>query len=234
MRLPYRILIAGLGTSSDEYLVSSLEAEGYEAHSCIGRTALLKFLQQPLDLILLDLPSEAELELLGELRSSCSAALVVLGPARNAKLLIAALDSGADDYVTRPFRTAELLARIRAQLRRLQPGHDVVISVGPLSLDPVEREVRCSGTPLALSSDEFDLLSLLATRPGNIYPTAFIAGQIWGRTNNGEAERLALLINRLRTLIEADPGNPMLLCGDLRHGFWLGNPFHERQLNATG
>lgn len=234
MRLPFSILVASLSSQGEDHLAHTLEDEGYQVYSSVGVEALRAQLAHPVDLVLLDLISEDELEAFAAARAACQCACIVIGPARSPKLLVAALDRGADDYVARPFRTAELLARVRAHLRRRRPGSSFVLSFGHLSLDPQERQARRDGALLDLTSEEFTLLSLLASRPGNPYPPGFIAGQIWGAGRNSEADQLALMIARLRTLIEADPTNPAILGGDLLHGFWLNDRAHERQLNALG
>jgi DNA-binding response OmpR family regulator len=190
----------------------------------------LETLNHSLDMVLLDLPTEDELAQFGEVRAACPCPILLIGPARNDRLLIAALEQGADDYVQRPFRTAELLARIRAQLRRRGDGS--ALTFGPLSLDPHGRQACRDGAPLDLSAEEYTLLSLLAARPGNIYPTEFIAGQLWGQGRRGEGERLDTVVARLRELIEPDPINPSVLGGDVASGFWLGGASRERHFNG--
>lgn len=231
MPLPHSLLLAGLGERVEEYLIPVLEAEGYQVFQCLGWEALLAALSDPVDLVLLDLPDETAFPQFVELRAACTAAMIVIGPARNDRLLIGALEAGADDYVQRPFRTSELLARVRAQLRRRGDGPS--LTFGPLSLDPHGREAHCDGSPLDLSPDEYTLLSVLAARPGNSYPAEFIAGQLWGYGRRAERTRLVALVARLRGLIEPDPVNPSVLGGDPDRGFWLGGVGQERQFNGS-
>jgi DNA-binding response OmpR family regulator len=232
MSIPYSVLIAGLGRRIEEYLIPALQSEGYRVQTASGREALLGTVSLALDLVLLDLPRAEDVDQIGELRPLIACPLVVVGPARNDRLLISALEQGADDYVTRPFRTAELLARIRAQLRRHQRSHAISLSFGPLSLDPQGRRAMRDGAPLDLSTEEFTLLTLLAARPGNIYPAAFIAEQIWGYGRREEGPRLDGVVARLRALIEPDPRAPSVLGGDVASGFWLGGAARERHLNG--
>jgi DNA-binding response OmpR family regulator len=227
---PSRILLASLGERVEEYLLPVLEAEGYSVQQVVGFCALLEAMSRPLDLVLLDLPDGAALPRFAELRAACSAATIVIGPARDDRLLIDTLEAGADDYVQRPFRTAELLARVRAQLRRC--GDAPGLTFGPLSLDLQGRAARCDGTPLDLSAEELTLLTLLAGRPGNSYPAPFIAGQIWGHARSPESTRVADLVARLRDRIEPDPRNPSVLGGDPDRGYWLGGQAQERHLNG--
>jgi DNA-binding response OmpR family regulator len=232
MPLPYNVLIAGLGPRIEEYLLPTFEAEGYRVTSCVGQGPVLETLNRSLDLVLLDLPGKDELGQLAGIREACPCALVVIGPARDDRLLIGALELGADDYVQRPFRTAELLARVRAQLRRRQRSSGVELHFGPLSLDPHGRYAAIAGAPLDLSVEEFALLALLAARPGHIYPAEFIVGQIWGQGRRDERAPLAAAVARLRALIEPDPARPAILGGDIERGFWLGGAARERQLNG--
>jgi DNA-binding response OmpR family regulator len=119
MTLTHTILLAGLGGRIEEFLVPVLEAQGHVVHTAVGLEATYAALAASFDLLLVDMPSEHELPYLRDLRRRCGCAMMVIAP-RNDRLLVAALEQGADDYVSRPFRTDELLARIRAQLRRIQ------------------------------------------------------------------------------------------------------------------
>jgi DNA-binding response OmpR family regulator len=125
MDLAHTILIAGLGSRIEDFLVPVLTGQGHTVHTAVGPEDTFAALTTRFDLILVDLPSENELTYLRDLRDRCGCAMVVFGPARNDRLLVAALEQGADDYVQRPFRTDELLARIRAQLRRAQRNRAV-------------------------------------------------------------------------------------------------------------
>jgi DNA-binding response OmpR family regulator len=120
MSFSYTILIAGLGSRIEDFLVPVLTGQGHLVHTAIGLAATLESLSEAFDLALIDLPSESEFQYLRDLRATCSCAMIVIGPPRNERLLVAALEQGADDYVQRPFRTDELMARVRAQLRRVQ------------------------------------------------------------------------------------------------------------------
>jgi DNA-binding response OmpR family regulator len=173
------------------------------------------------DLVLLDIPSQGELEHLREIRQQTSASLLLIGPARSDKLLVAALERGADDYVQRPFRTDELMARIRAQLRRLQRSSLAPIQIGGLQIDPFARTALFNGAALALTPAEFNLLSLLAAAPNTPHQPAALAEQIWGRSSGDDL--LAATVARLRNLIELRPEAPGLLCGDQQAGYWLSS-----------
>jgi DNA-binding response OmpR family regulator len=120
MSSSYTILIAGLGSRIEDFLVPVLTGQGHLVRTAVGPAAALAALAEAFDLALVDLPSENELGALRDLRDRCGCAMIVIGPPRNERLLVAALEHGADDYVQRPFRTDELMARVRAQLRRVQ------------------------------------------------------------------------------------------------------------------
>jgi DNA-binding response OmpR family regulator len=120
MSFSYTILIAGLGSRIEDFLVPVLTSQGHIVRTAIGPAATFASLTEAFDVALVDLPSENELLYLRDLRDRCGCAIIVIGPSRNDRLLVSALEHGADDYVQRPFRTDELMARVRAQLRRVQ------------------------------------------------------------------------------------------------------------------
>ncbi len=231
MAQAYNLLIAGLGRKIEEFLIPVLEGQGYYVRTAIGREELLNVASRSFDLVLVDLPSSDELPQLIEVRAACNSALVIIGPARNDKLLVAALEQGADDYVQRPFRTDELLARIRAQLRRVRLAPPQV-SFGRLQIDPHARQVSRDGQPLTLSPEEYTLLATLAAQPGFSYPAGFLLEQIWGRGHVGELALLTDAVAHLRALIEEEPAAPRLLGGEPSVGYWLAPPVAEREINA--
>lgn len=221
MALSSSILIAGLGERTYEFLVPTLIQEGYQVFFAVGLHHTLESLRCAVDLVLLDLPSADDLAQVPVVRSACAATLIVIGPGRNDRLVVNALELGADDYVQRPFRTDELLARIRAQLRRRHNQNGALV-FGQLSIDPYTRRAVYDGQILDLSSEEFTLLSLLAARPGYLYPSDFLLQRVWGP---GRAAGVALLdatVARLRRLIEPDPEAPTILGGNTEQGYWLG------------
>jgi DNA-binding response OmpR family regulator len=233
MALAQTVLIAGLGSRVEEFLIPILGDHGYQVRTALGVEAVMQTIGRSIDLVLLDLPSGADLVHIATLRAACPSAMIVVGPGRDDRLLIDALELGADDYVARPFRTTELLARIRAQLRRRQRSQGVTLSFGPLSIDPHSREVTCNGAPLQLSAEEYYLLILLAARPGHIYPCDFLTAQVWG-SRHDDPEILHTTVARLRSLIELDPAAPAILGGDRNRGYWMGGTVQQaRELNGA-
>ncbi len=226
MALSSSILVAGLGERTCEFLIPTLLKEGYQTHVAVGLHPILERLHCAIDLVLLDLPSADEVASLPTVRAASSATMIVIGPGRNAHLVVRALDLGADDYVQRPFRTDELLARVRAQLRRRNSQGSILV-FGKLSLDPQGRRATYGGRALDLGVEEFALLSLLAARPGHLYPSEFLARQVWGAARCSDCDLLASTVTRLRHLIEPDPEVPTILVGSRERGYWLGGLTRE-------
>jgi DNA-binding response OmpR family regulator len=230
MPLVCTVLVIALSQEVDGVIIVLLDQEGYSIHAVSGLDAALEAMQLSHDLVLLDAPADADLAHVPALRAVCRCPLLVIGPARNGPRMVAALEHGADDYLPRPLRGEELLARIRAHLRRYQRGQEALITIGSLRIEPRARQASYDNRPLALSPEEFTLLDTLSARPGIAYPAALLIERVWGA---GRADSAALveLVARLRALFEADPATPRLLGGSLAEGFWLGERAHERAIN---
>ncbi len=224
---PASILVSGLGESTHDYLVPRLVQEGYQARLAVGLKHTLELLRSRVNLLLLDLPSADEVIHVPTIRAACSATMIIIGPARNDRLVVSALDLGADDYVQRPFRTDELLARIRAQLRR-RNGQSGALVFGLLSLDLQGRRAMHAGQPVELEPHALTLLTLLASRPGYPYPGDVLAERLWGSCDQGSLARLAATVEYLRALIEPDPRSPVILGGDIGQGYWLSHMTQAR------
>lgn len=221
MALSYSVLIASLGQRLDDFLIPIFTATGYHVRTAIGSAEIMRTLSRSLDLVLLDLPSAHELPELEAICQVCPCALVVIGPQRNDKLLVASLEYGADDYIQRPFRTDELLARIRAQLRRRQRAYLPTVTLGSLLIDPPARTAIYDGKPLDLSPEQFTLLAILAAQPGYPHPAGYLLEQVWGRSQIGATALLEETITALRMLLETTPNQPNLIAGDSELGYWL-------------
>jgi DNA-binding response OmpR family regulator len=221
MAFSYSILIASLGQRVDDFLIPIFTANGYHVRTALGDAEIGRTLSRSLDLVLLDMPSAHELPAMSAIREACHCALVVIGPQRNDKLIVATLEYGADDYIQRPFRTDELLARIRAQLRRRQRAYLPTVTLGPLLIDPPARSALYHGKPLDLSPEQFTLLAILAAQPGYPHPAGYLLEQVWGRSQIGATPLLEATIASLRRLIEPAPTQPRLLAGDSEVGYWL-------------
>ena len=191
---------------------TSLTGQGYEVHDArSGEEALEAVRAQRFDLILLDLnmPGIGGLEACRIIRATSEVAIVML-TVRNAEGdKVAALDAGADDYVTKPFSMPELLARIRASLRRIPVTGDAsVIQAGDLEINPAARSVKVGAKEVRLTPKEFDLLHFLATNANATIAHTKLLQAVWGPDYGDEVEYLRTFINQVRKKIEKDPAHP--------------------------
>jgi two-component system KDP operon response regulator KdpE len=164
------------------------------------------------DLVLLDLglPDKSGHELLKELRGWYARSIIVLSVQDSEHDIIMALDNGATDYLTKPFRTGELLARIRAGLRRIQDINvDPVIVSGDLTVDLASRTVKLGGGFLKLTSTEYNLLALFARNGGKVLTHQYLLKEIWGVSFQTETQYLRVFVAQLRKKIEVDPAHPL-------------------------
>jgi two-component system, OmpR family, KDP operon response regulator KdpE len=191
---------------------TTLTAEGYAVYDArSGEEALDAVREQRFDLVLLDvnMPGIGGLEACRSIRSTSDTAIIMLTVRSAEDDKVAALDAGADDYVTKPFGMPELLARIRAALRRLPVSSDsAVIRAGDLETNPSSRTVKVSGRDIRLTPKEFDLLHFLATNPNVPIPHVKLLQAVWGPDYGDEVEYLRTFINQVRKKIEKDPAHP--------------------------
>jgi two-component system KDP operon response regulator KdpE len=189
-----------------------------------GQAALAWIEQGEPDLVILDLglPDIAGLDLIRMLREGGSAIpILVLSSRADEKGKVEALDLGADDYVTKPFGTAELFARIRAALRHRfqQKGEQPVFSCGDLSVDLVRRIVQVRGEEMKLSPKEYDILRMLVTHAGKVLTHRMLMNEVWG--GETDVQYLRIYIRQLRQKIEADPERPQLILTETGVGYRL-------------
>ena len=191
---------------------TTLTAEGYAVYDArSGEEALDAVREQRFDLVLLDvnMPGMGGLEACRSIRSTSDTAIIMLTVRSAEEDKVAALDAGADDYVTKPFGMPELLARIRAALRRLPVSSDsALIRAGDLEINPTTRTVKVSGRDIRLTPKEFDLLHFLATNPNVPMAHAKLLQAVWGPDYGDEVEYLRTFINQVRKKIEKDPAHP--------------------------
>jgi two-component system, OmpR family, KDP operon response regulator KdpE len=191
---------------------TTLTAEGYAVYDArSGEEALDAVREQRFDLVLLDvnMPGMGGLEACRSIRSTSDTAIIMLTVRSAEEDKVAALDAGADDYVTKPFGMPELLARIRAALRRLPVSSDsALIRAGDLEINPTTRTVKVSGRDIRLTPKEFDLLHFLATNPNVPMAHVKLLQAVWGPDYGGEVEYLRTFINQVRKKIEKDPAHP--------------------------
>ena len=183
-----------------------LRYEGYEVEKAFdGREGLEKALSGDFDLILLDimLPSLSGMEVLRRLRRESQVPVIMVTARDNVVDKVSGLDSGADDYITKPFEIEELLARIRAALRKrpVRQG-SAVLTVGPLTMDPERHEVTVKGTPVELTRREFDLLRYLLENKEKVISRESLLDNVWGFDFVGETNAVDVYIRFLRAKID--------------------------------
>ncbi|HEU4451143.1 MAG TPA: response regulator transcription factor [Gaiellaceae bacterium] len=179
-----------------------------------GREALLRFRQEPFDLVLLDLmlPELDGYEVCREIRRTSRVPIVMLSARSDTVDVVVGLELGADDYVTKPFEPAELVARVRAALRRASAeAGDASIVAGDLVIDPAGFRATKAGRELELTATEFRLLHELARRPGQVFTRELLLERVWNYEYLGDSRLVDVAVQRLRAKIEDDPHRPALV-----------------------
>jgi len=208
-------------------LRTNLRGAGYEVFTAAtAEEALAEAAARQPDAIILDLvlPDGNGTDVCRELRSWTAAPVIVLSAVGEEKEKVEALDAGADDYVTKPFGLDELLARLRAALRRAEPGGDPVVEIGELRVDLEKRAVTLAGRRIQLTPHEFDLLALLARNPGKLLTHTAILREVWGPAYGRESHYLHVYVSQLRRKIEPDPTRPRYLLTEPGAGYRLVEP----------
>src|SRR5215471_1664187 len=192
-----------------------LEAENYEVHEAeAGQHGLMEIASRRPDVILLDLglPDLDGFKVLKRLREWSEAPVIVLTVRDDVQEKVGALDAGADDYVTKPFSTPELLARIRAAQRKTRPGEEIsVFKNGDLVVDLTARVVTRAGREIKLTATEYALLRLFVRHPGRVLTHRHILREIWGPKSEEHRQYLRVYVTHLRQKIESDPTKPSLI-----------------------
>jgi two-component system KDP operon response regulator KdpE len=208
-------------------LGTTLRAAGFEVDTAeTAEGALAAAAAHPPAAVILDLvlPDGSGTNVCRELRTWTEAPVIVLSAVGEEREKIAALDAGADDYVTKPFSVDELLARLRAVLRRLAPNAGPVIEVGDLRVDVPERVVTRAGERIKLTPHEFDLLRVLAQNRGKLLTHRMLLREVWGPAYQVEAHYLHVYVSHLRAKIEPDPARPQYVLTEPGAGYRLVDP----------
>jgi two-component system response regulator RegX3 len=212
-----RILIVEDEPSLSEPLSFLLKREGYETEVADdGREALAAFDRDNADLVLLDLmlPGLSGTEVCRELRTRSSVPIIMLTAKDSEVDIVVGLELGADDYVTKPYSTRELLARIRAVLRRrveVDEDDEAILEVGTVRMDVDRHAVSVGGREVAMPLKEFELLELLLRNAGRVLTRGQLIDRVWGADYFGDTKTLDVHIKRIRSKIESDPSQPALL-----------------------
>jgi DNA-binding response OmpR family regulator len=212
--VPGRILMIEDDATIREQTARLLRDEGYAVEeAATAAIGLEGFERLPSDCVLLDvnLPDRDGFEVCRRLRSRSDVPIIMVTARADSFDVVAGLEAGADDYVTKPFEPKELAARIRAMLRRVQgtgPNPAAVVLGGRVELVPDEGVVRVEGSEVHLTRTEFRLLCELAGAPGRVFSREVLLESVWGYEYVGDTKLVDVHIYRLRSKIEADPGDP--------------------------
>jgi len=207
------ILIVEDDSQIRRFLRATLAAEGYQYHEALtANDGIAQSAARRPDLILLDLglPDCDGLEVIRQVRQSSQMPSVILSARGQEKDKIAALDLGADDYIEKPFGVGELLARIRAALRRSAPvaQDGEVLRFGRVELDVDKRLVRVDGEEVHLTPNEYKLLQVLIKHPGKVLTQRQLLNEVWGPNHVDQAQYLRVYVAQLRRKLESDPARP--------------------------
>jgi len=220
-----RVLVVDDEASIRKFLRASLAAHDYQVYeAATGQDALAAVLAHRPDLIILDLglPDIEGIEVTRQLREWSQIPIIILSVREHESEKVAALDAGADDYLTKPFGISELLARMRAALRRRLAESDApVFTTGELTVDLARHVVTVAGQEVQLTPTEYDLLRVLVTNAGKVITHRQLLRQVWGVAYEQEAHLLRVNISNLRHKLEADPTRPRYIVTEPGVGYRL-------------
>jgi two-component system KDP operon response regulator KdpE len=205
-------------------LATNLRGAGYAVDTATtAAEALAAAALRPPDAVILDLllPDGSGIDVCKELRTWNEAPILLVSAVGAEEEKIAALDAGADDYVTKPFAIGELLARLRAALRRAGPPGEPVVEVGAIRIDLEKSSVTVAGEPVHLTPHEFRILRLLAQNEGKLLTHRTILREVWGPAYGDESNYLHVYVSQLRRKLEPDPAQPRHLLTEPGAGYRL-------------
>ena len=222
-----RVLVVDDDTDLAEMLGIVLRSEGMEPlffHN--GKDAMPAFRRECPDLVLLDLmlPGLDGLAVCRLLRAESTVPIVMLTARGDTLDVVEGLQAGADDYVVKPFKPKELVARIHARLRRLEETANEVLTIGDLVVDVGAHSVSRNGTQIPVTPLEFDLLTALASRPGYAFSREQLLADVWGYQHAGDTRLVNVHVQRLRGKVELDPENPEVIVTVRGVGYRAGPP----------
>lgn len=228
------ILLVEDDASVREAVTLALEGDGHRVQTAVsGEEALSRFRRERPDLVLLDvmLPGTDGLEVCRQIRRDDQVPIIMLTARSDAIDVVLGLESGADDYVTKPFETRVLLARVKAVLRRQAgaPAGAGRLHAGSLVIDPSAMTVLRDGAEISLTRTEFRLLEELARRPGQVFTRAVLLETVWEYPYLGDSRLVDVCVQRLRAKVEDDPAHPSLILTIRGVGYKLAFPPAARQ-----
>ncbi|WP_084247208.1 MtrAB system response regulator MtrA [Gordonia hydrophobica] len=222
-----RILVVDDDAALAEMLTIVLKNEGFEPFTVgDGTQALTAVREVRPDLVLLDLmlPGMNGIDVCRVLRSDSNVPIVMLTAKSDTVDVVLGLESGADDYMVKPFKPKELVARIRARLRRNEDDPAELLAIGPVEIDVPAHKVTRDGVPISLTPLEFDLLVALARKPRQVFTRDVLLEQVWGYRHPADTRLVNVHVQRLRAKVETDPENPEIVLTVRGVGYKAGPP----------
>jgi two-component system response regulator MtrA len=222
-----RVLVVDDDAALAEMLTIVLSSEGFEPRVCpTGEKAMGAVREFRPDVVLLDLmlPGKDGIDVCREIRAESGVPIIMLTAKNDTIDVVVGLESGADDYVVKPFKPKELVARIRARVRRLDEPAPEALQLGDLTIDVAGHTVRRDGEPLPLTPLEFDLLVCLARKPWQVFTREVLLEQIWGYRHAADTRLVNVHVQRLRSKVEVDPERPELVLTVRGVGYKAGPP----------
>ncbi|HEY0774501.1 MAG TPA: MtrAB system response regulator MtrA [Nocardioidaceae bacterium] len=209
-----RVLVVDDDAALAEMLTIVLRNEGFEPRVCpTGDQALSEFRDFRPDLVLLDLmlPGKDGIDVCREIRAESGVPIVMLTAKSDTVDVVVGLESGADDYVVKPFKPKELVARIRARVRRHDDAGPETLNIGDVTIDVAGHQVTRDGRQISLTPLEFDLLVCLARKPWQVFTREVLLEQVWGYRHAADTRLVNVHVQRLRSKVEHDPENPEIV-----------------------
>ncbi|GEP38731.1 DNA-binding response regulator [Nocardioides psychrotolerans] len=221
-----RVLVVDDDASLAEMLTIVLRQEGFESRMCTrGDLALDEFRDYKPDVVLLDLmlPGKDGIDVCKEIRAESGVPIVMLTAKGDTVDVVVGLESGADDYVVKPFKPKELVARIRARVRSFDTTTLETLTIGDLAIDVAGHAVSRHGLPISLTPLEFDLLLCLARKPWQVFTREVLLEQVWGYRHAADTRLVNVHVQRLRSKVEHDPEHPEIVVTVRGVGYKAGN-----------
>ena len=204
-----------------------LSGEGYDLEFCAdGDAAVDRFHEVQPDLVLLDLmlPGKDGIQICTELRAESGVPIIMLTAKGDPTDIVVGLESGADDYVVKPFNPKELVARVRTRLRPQRQADTGILKVADLEIDVDGHQVRRGSDPIALTPLEFELLVTLASKPNQVFSREMLLEQVWGYHYKADTRLVNVHVQRLRSKVERDVDNPVVVTTVRGVGYRAGAP----------